>query len=167
MAAALLRRDLATRDVDAHVSSAGLLTEDRPPSDEVIELMGKINLDVTGERSRLLTDRIVSSSDLVLAMAREHVRAAVLLDPPSFGRTFTLKEIVRRGREVGSRSGDESFDAWLARVGEGRQPADCMGSSPLDDIVDPIGRRFGVFKQVATEIEELTADLVRLAWPWR
>ncbi len=165
MAAALLRRDLAARRIDAHVSSAGLLTEDRPPSDEVIELMDKAGLDVRAERSRLLTDSIVASSDLVLAMAREHVRAAVLLDPPSFGCTFTLKELVRRGQQAGPRRRDEPFDAWLERVGEDRQLSDSLGSSDLDDIVDPIGRRFSVFKKVEVEIDELTAALVSLAWP--
>ena len=61
-----------------------------------------------------------ASSDLVVGLAREHVRETALLVPAAYPRTFTLKELVRRGGEVGARGDDESFEMWLARLHVGR-----------------------------------------------
>jgi hypothetical protein len=78
-------------------------------------------------------------ADLVLGMERAHVRHAVLLEPEAWPRTFTLKELVRRGEELGSRPPVESPGAWLARAHEGRDRPDMLGDSLLDDVADPYG----------------------------
>jgi protein-tyrosine phosphatase len=137
----------------------------RAAAEEVIELMDARGLDLRSHASRLLAPDLLTRSDLVLGMAREHVREAVLLQPALFTRAFTLKELIRRGAEIGPRASNETIPSWLGRAAEGRSPADFLGSAPMDDIADPMGRRFGVFKKTAVEIEALTGELVDLLWP--
>jgi protein-tyrosine phosphatase len=165
MAEALLQRDLDRRGVDAHVGSAGLLDLGAPASVEVVELMAERDLDVTGHTSRRMSPELLGASDLVLAMAREHVREAVLMVPWRFPRTFTLKEIVRRGGQVGPRPASGTLDAWLDLLAADRRLSDFLGASDDDDVDDPIGGRFAVFKRTAGEIETLTGELVDLLWP--
>ncbi|MCU0267380.1 MAG: hypothetical protein MUF83_01905 [Acidimicrobiales bacterium] len=164
MVEALLRRDLDAVGVPAAVSSAGTLDGDRPATDEVVELMAKRGLDVSGHRSRPITPELLNGSDLVLGMAREHVREAVVLAPAVLGRSFTLKELVRRGRDLGPRPRDEPLAAWLARAAENRPPTAHLGRSAFDDVADPMGQRFAVYKRTAKELEALTAELVDLLW---
>jgi protein-tyrosine phosphatase len=165
MAERLLARALERRGVHAEVSSAGLMADGWPASPEVVELLGGWGLDATAHRSRALAPEVVAGADLVLGMAREHVREVALVAPGLFPRAFTLRELVRRGRAIGPRAAGEPLHAWLVRAGADRRPADLMGSSPDDDIVDPIGAGKGVYRQVAAEIDELTGVLADLAWP--
>jgi hypothetical protein len=46
---------------------------------------------------------MIRHATLRIGLEREHVQEAVLLDGSAWPRTFTLKEIVRRGEEVGPR----------------------------------------------------------------
>ena len=165
MGEVLLARGLEARGVTAEVASAGFLTEDRPPPDEVVELMADRGIDVSGHRSRIVTPELLEEADLVVGMAREHVRDAAVEAPGCFGRTFTLKELVRRGTEAGGVAPGESVDAWLARVGADRTPAQLLGAAADDDVTDPIGRRQRVYRRVADEIEVLTDQLVGLLAP--
>lgn len=164
LAEALLRRELARRDVPAVVGSAGFVTEGRPAADETIELLDARGLDCRAHRSRLLTPELLGEADLVVGMAREHVREAVLLHPPAFGRTFTLRELARRGALVGRRGDDVPLEDWLAAVAGDRTPASLMGSSAEDDIADPVGRRFAVHKQTAAVIDAEIGVVATLAW---
>lgn len=164
MAEAFLRRDLAQRGVVARVASAGTLRDGMAAAEEVVELMDKRGIDLELHRSRRLTHEMLASADLIVGMTRDHVREAALMDFDCFSRSFTLKEIVRRATTVGPRRVDEPIDSWLKRVGEGREPRDYLFADD-DDIEDPMGRRFSVFKRTAAEIEALTAALVGHAWP--
>jgi protein-tyrosine phosphatase len=164
MAEAFLRRDLDLRGIPATISSAGTLRDGMAAAEEVVELMDKRGIDVQLHRSRRLSHDMLASADLIIGMTRDHVREGALMDFDCFARSFTLKEIVRRGTTIGPRRPDESFEAWLKRVGEGREPRDYLFAED-DDIEDPMGRRFSVFKRAATEIEGLTTALVGLAWP--
>lgn len=166
MAEALLRRDLEALGLDVGVSSAGTLRDGLAAAEEVVELMDKRGLDLELHRSRLLTPEMLASADLVLGMTRDHVREAALLDFGCFARSFTLKEIVRRGGAIGPRHRDEPVEAWIKRASDGREPRDYLFADD-DDIEDPIGRRFSFFKKTAVEIEGLTTALVGLLWPLR
>jgi protein-tyrosine phosphatase len=165
LAELVLQQELDKRGVAAEVGSAGLVGDGMAAAPPIIELLVGRGLDARPHRSRLLHTGLLDGVDLVLGMAREHVREVVLTDPAAMDRSFTLKELVRRGRAIGPRPADEALAAWLVRAAEGRRPADILGASEADDIADPIGRRFSVFQRVAAEIERLTADLVDLAWP--
>src|SRR5688500_7832403 len=115
MAAALLGRRLDEAGVKAAVSSAGLLFDGKPATDDGVAVMAGRGFDTAAHRSRKLRPELVAGADIVIGMAREHVREAVVLSPAIWGRAFTLKEIVRRGEERGGRAAGEPLEQWLAR----------------------------------------------------
>jgi protein-tyrosine phosphatase len=165
MAEALLRSALAARGVEATVSSAGLFRGGVPASAGSVRAMSRRGLDIEGHRSRTVTGDLLEQADLVLGMARLHVREAVVAVPQVWPRAFTLKELVRRGTAAGPRPPDQPLEAWLARVHEGRRRADLLGDDREDDVADPVGGPDRLYLATADELEELVALLVALAFP--
>jgi protein-tyrosine phosphatase len=165
MAEALLRSALAERGVEADVSSAGLFRGGAPASPGSVRAMARRGLDLDGHRSRTVTTDLLAGADLVIGMARLHVREAVLTLPDVWPRAFTLKELVRRGAEVVRRPPEEPLAAWLTRVHEGRRRADLIGDDPADDVADPIGGPDRLYLETATDLEDLVGRLVDLAFP--
>ncbi|MGH9282419.1 MAG: hypothetical protein ACRD0S_05725 [Acidimicrobiales bacterium] len=164
MAEAFLRRRLADLGVEAHVHSAGRLWENTPATPEGVEVLAAMGYDTSSHRSRRLTPDMARRADLVLGMAREHVRDVAVISTELWPRTFTIKELVRRAEQVGPRSPDQPFDEWLAKVHAGRTTADMMGWSAEDDVADPIGAGRGVYRRTAEDLDQLTARLVELGW---
>ena len=162
MAAALLSRRLDGTGVKAVVSSTGLLFDGKPATDYGQAVMADRGIDTSGHRSRKLRPEMLASADLVIGMAREHVREAVALVPGVWGRAFTLKEIIRLGEERGGRTPGESLEQWLARLHEGRRRNDLLGDSADDDVDDPIGGPRRSYQRTADELEDLTARLAEL-----
>lgn len=162
MAAALLGRRLEDAGVKAVVTSAGMLFDGKPATDHGQAVMADRGLDTSGHRSRRLRPDIVSRSDLVIGMARSHVREAVALAPDIWKRAFTLKEIVRRGEERGGRAPGESLEDWLARLHAGRRLPDLLGESDADDVADPIGGPRRSYERTAEELDALTTRLAAL-----
>ena len=165
MTEALLGARIAERELPAAVVSAGLLEggHERPP--QVTAVLAKRGIALRDQLSRQLLQVDLQHADLVLAMERAHVRYSVLLEPEVWSRTFTLKELVRRGAELGPRLPVESPGAWLARAHEGRDRPDLLGDSALDDVVDPYGGPSSAYEAAVTEIEDLVDRLVCLLWP--
>jgi len=164
MVQALFLRRLVTLNATAAVRSAGMLQAGVPPPPEVVSTMAGYGLDVTQHRSRLVTAEDLAQADLILGMAREHVRHAVVTAPPSWPRAFTLKELLRRGHETGPRMPGEPLADWLARVHQGRTHAALLGDSPLDDVADPAGGPPQGYAVTAALLDELVARLVELGW---
>lgn len=164
MAEAFLRRRLDGIGVAARVHSAGLLSDGMPASAEGVRTLRNMGLDTSGHRSRRLSPALLQPADLVLGMAREHVRASVLAAPDSWPRTFTLKELVRRGEERGPRAPGQSFEDWLAKVHAGRSRSELMGDSDDDDVADPIGLDADYYRGTAEELDDLVRRLLELAW---
>jgi protein-tyrosine phosphatase len=163
MAAALLARRLDEAGVKAVVSSVGLLFDGRPATEHGQAVMADRGIDTSGHRARKLRPEDVEGVDLVIGMAREHVRETVALAGPAvMGRAFTLKEIVRRGEERGGRSPGEPLADWLARIGAGRRPADLLGEHEADTVADPIGGPRRAYERTAEELDDLTTRLARL-----
>jgi protein-tyrosine-phosphatase len=165
MAEALLRRRLADRGIDVDVGSVGLLTPDRPAPEAVVDALADLGIDASAHRSRRLAAEHVDRATFVVGMERQHVREVFVVDRESWPRTFTLKELVRRGENVGARRPDETISRWLDRIHAGRRPSELLGDSLLDDVEDPMGGDPWEYRQAATEIDDLVARLVRLAWP--
>jgi protein-tyrosine phosphatase len=165
MAAGLLTRRLRERGLDAEVGSAGRLPGGRASTPENVTVMRRFGVDLTGHRSRAATPDEVRRAELVLGMAREHVRDAVDLAPEMLPRTFTLKELVRRGEAIGPRPPAEPLEDWLARAAAGRRAPDLLGSSTDDDVPDPIGAPIERYERVAAEVAALVTRVVDLAWP--
>ncbi len=165
MAEALLRDALAARGVDAAVSSAGLFRGGVPASPGSIRAMARRGLDIDRHRSRTVTEPLLHGADLVLGMARLHVREAVVAAPDVWPRAFTLKELVRRGAAAGPRPPEQPLAAWLAAVHEGRRRGDLIGDDPEDDVADPVGGPERLYVATAEELEGLVRRLVDLAFP--
>ena len=167
MAEAFLRHRLQEIGVDGRVHSAGLLADGNRASAEGVAAMRAWGLDTSTHRSRRMTQEMVAGADLVLGMAREHVREAVLLWPEAWPKTFTIKELVRRGEQAGPRAPGQPFDEWLSKIHAGRSRSQLLGSSPDDDVADPIGLGPQDYRRTAEEIDALVAGLVELAWGGR
>ncbi len=111
-----------------------------------------------------MTAELLRGADLVVAMAREHVREAAVLAPDAWPKAFTLKELVRRGRQAGARRPGESLEAWLAKVHAGRTPRDLMGGSSEDDVPDPIGQPRHAYERMVEDLDVLIGDMIWLVW---
>lgn len=165
MAEVLLRARLSERGIQAEVASAGRLLGDQPASEGARLVMADRGLDLSTHSSRTCSPEDLRDADLVIAMAREHVRDAVLAHPEAFGRIFTLKELVRRGAAVGPRSAGQDVATWLSWVHRGRTHAGLLGTSPADDVADPMGGSDADYRRTADELEALLDQLMALLWP--
>ncbi|MGH9226639.1 MAG: hypothetical protein ACRD2W_23275 [Acidimicrobiales bacterium] len=164
VAEALLRHSLAAAGVEATVRSAGLLDLGQRASVHSVDVLAGRGIDLSAHRSQTMTRDLLVRADLVIAMAREHVREAVVMAPEVFARTFTLKELVRRGVDVGSRHAGQPLDRWLSYAHTGRTATSLMGHSTDDDVADPIGQPRPAYERMVGELEGLIADLVSLLW---
>jgi protein-tyrosine phosphatase len=158
----MLGSALRARGLAAHVRSAGVWEVGHPASDHSVSEAGARGLDLGAHRSRVIDEAMVGQADLVLALAREHVRAVAGLVPEAFPRTFTIKELVRRGRAIGPRRPDEPLDEWLASAGAGRAASTYLRADPDDDVADPIGGSRAQYARTASELEELSGALAGL-----
>lgn len=167
MAEVLLRRRIGDAGADVRVSSAGLHPGGRPATGHGQATMADRGLDLSSHRSRELDRSLIDEADLVIAMAREHVREVAVFDADALARTFTLKELVRAATAVGPRHGDEPLAQWLARVGAGRrrQALVGVGHDEAYDIEDPVGGSRSDYEATADELDHLLALLVDMVWP--
>jgi len=165
MVEVLLRHALEARGVGAQVSSAGSLRGGVPASPGSVKAMARRGLDLDAHESHQLTAEDLASADLVVCMARRHAREAVVLHPPAWPRTFTLKELVRRGEAVGARGPGQSLEAWLTTLGVGRTRSGLLADDPVDDVADPIGGPDSAYEATAVLLEDLVGRAVDLAFP--
>lgn len=165
MAEALLGARLRAAGVDAVVSSAGGLPGGVAASAGSVRAMAARGLQLDEHVSRTLSPALLERADVVLCMARRHLRSAVSMSPDAFGRTFTLKELVRRSIDVGARRPDEPFAEWLAAVHAGRTTSSLLGDDERDDVADPIGGPDHLYAATADELEGLVDAFVDLAFP--
>jgi protein-tyrosine phosphatase len=164
MAEALLSGRLAKLGALVQVGSAGTIGLNTPPPPEAAAALAARGRDVSGHRSRPVSAADLTDADLILGMTREHVRHAVVLLPAAWPRTFTLKELIRRGQQIGPRMPGEPLTDWLTRAGHGRDHRDLLGSSAEDDIADPYGGRVQGYELTAGLLDQLTGELVDLCW---
>jgi protein-tyrosine-phosphatase len=162
MAEGLLRSYLARAGIPASVGSAGLLPGGSPATDDACAVMSLRGIDIRRHRSRTLNPAIARGTPLIIGMTRQHVREACVTYGAPISRTFTLKELVRRGEQTGPRRAGETVSAWLARVGVGRQPSDLLGNDASDDVADPVGKPREFYERTVLELEDLLARLVHL-----
>jgi protein-tyrosine phosphatase len=164
MAAALLARRLAALGVTVPVLSAGMLHDGEPPLPEVVSVMAARGLDTAWHRSHAARDADLAAAGLVLGMARENIRHAVVTVPLVWPRAFTLKELVRRGEQIGPRPPGETLAGWLRRAHAGRERAALLGDSPLDDVADPTGGPPQAYAGTAALLDGLVSRLAELCW---
>jgi protein-tyrosine phosphatase len=158
MAEVLLRRALA--GTPALVGSAGVSAADGVPATaDAVAAMAERGLDLSAHRAARVRTEWTSAADLVLCMERAHVAAIVGRQPEVFPRTFTLPELARIVRERGGRHPDEPVPAWLARLHDGRRPADVLGGGRRLDVPDPVGRGRARYEETADQLDGLCRDV--------
>ena len=164
MAEALLRKSAFDKGLDLTVTSAGVRVPGLPVDPEAVRSLDGYGLDIRGHQPRQADRAIIGSdgADLVITMTREHVRDIVSFDRHSFGRTFSLPELVRRARRVRPDQHDDDWARWLAAVGEGRTARDLMTPDRTDDIEDPYGMSLAVHQRTAEELSGLVSELTEM-----
>lgn len=166
LAAQLLATRLA--DLDVAVSSAGARArEGMPMTPEAAALAVDRGVDparTAAHGARYLTPAHVRGADLVLAMARDHRREIVELDPSRLRSAFTAREFARLAADVSDdevraataaagADPQERFAAALTVIA-GRRGITLPPASPDDDdVVDPYGRSAETYERSAAELE--------------
>jgi len=165
MAGVLLRRAFTRAGMPVSVETAGFLPGGQGTPDEVGAALARTGVDLSRHSSRTVTSEMIAASDLVLGMERSHVRQVVALDPGAWTRTFTLKELVRRGEHIGPRRSDETPEAWIADAHRGRRSAELLGADESDNVIDPMGGSQRGFDRTAEELDDLARRLATLLTP--
>jgi protein-tyrosine phosphatase len=150
---------------EVSVESAGTMGTTMAVPQQLLQEAAAYGLDLSAHVPRRVDIDTVARADLVIGMARAHVREIVVADPPSFSKVFTLREIVRRGAENGERDHLQTLDVWLEEIGAGRRHRALVGESPVDDIADPMGGTSRDYRAMLAEVASLTRTLHSLAWP--
>src|SRR6478609_67581 len=131
MAEALFRSATNGR-TDYRAISAGLGAIDgQPPSTYSVQAMKEIGVDISKQRSRMLTAEMVKQADYILGMTHSHVDTVMLLYPQAAEKTFLLREF------------DDTLDPFEK------------------DISDPIGGSYEIYLNCRDQIEQGIASLVR------
>lgn len=163
MAAALTSRMVHQHRLDVRISSASIMERPgQPPTENTLSVLRDKGIDAAGHRSRTLTAEIVAGADLVLTMERMHLRTAAVLTPDAFGKTFTLKEFLRRGLQLGPRGEGEALEVYLKRAGAERDPMSLLSDDEDDNVVDPQGEPRPAFVTAVDELELLSRGVLYL-----
>jgi protein-tyrosine phosphatase len=164
-AALFLRQQLGDARSEVTVHSAGTMAAEVDAPRALLLEGQALGIDLVDHLPRVVDSDMIRAADLVLGLTRRHLRETVTAVPTSFPKTFTLREIVRRGAHTGPRGAAEGLGVWLTRLHDGRRRTDLMGESPDDDIVDPMGGTPDDYRQMLTDVSGLTGTLRNLAWP--
>lgn len=173
----------AVPDVPMLISSAGTRALAGSPMTEDAKALaiahGADADDVNKHVARTLTEGHLRQADLVLAMAREHRREVVELDPSSVRRTFTLLELSKllhglsdsellNADGAGKPSADPGarFASMLAVISGRRGLSSYAANATADDVIDPYRRTRQTYEQSAQQVAAAipaVRRLVRLA----
>ncbi|MFM1769713.1 MAG: hypothetical protein RJA22_2242 [Verrucomicrobiota bacterium] len=131
MAEGLFRHAMKSRGA-YRVFSAGVGAIDGlPPSTHAVQALRELGIDITQQRSRMLSPDIVRQADYIFGMTHSHVDAVTLLFPMAAEKTFLLREF------------DETLDAYEK------------------DISDPIGGSLEVYQSCRDQIEQGIASMLK------
>ncbi len=132
------------------VSTRGThVVEGMPMSWRTRDALAGLGLDAPGHRSSQLADADLRDADLVVAMAREHVRFVRRRHPEIAARTGTLKRLVRDLPATEGPLHERVAALGLADV----------ELEDWEDVEDPAGGDVDVYHECAREIDELLALL--------
>ncbi|HEX3443591.1 MAG TPA: serine hydroxymethyltransferase, partial [Chthoniobacterales bacterium] len=92
MAEGLFRKMIADQP-DLKVSSAGVSTyPGQSPSPHAVEVLAKVGIDISGTRSKPLTERLVEEATWIVAMTRSHLDSIFYQYPEAAEKTYLLRE---------------------------------------------------------------------------
>lgn len=165
LAAAMLQRTLNGLSVSAplEVGSAGVAARPgQPAAPEVVEIAGRVGLDLSPHRAQPVTAELLGRSNLILTMTEAHRAALMRLLPSALPRTFALREFVRLalaggGPDLGgpASTGDAPVLSAIAQQAHRARP---LTGPPAvaEDVSDPIGGPISEFERTAALLDELT-----------
>ncbi len=131
MAEALFRHAVRGRG-EFRVFSAGIGAMDgQPPTPHSVRAMRELGVDISGQRSRMLTASLVRQADFIFGMTHGHVDTVALMYPQMAEKTFLLREF------------DETLELYEK------------------DISDPIGSSYQVYVDCRDQIEQGIASLLK------
>ena len=114
------------------VISAGLgAMEGQAPSAHAVEAVRELGIDISRQRSRMLTPQLVTQADYIFGMTHSHVDTVMLLYPQAAEKTFLLREF------------DDTLDPFEK------------------DISDPIGGSYEIYMNCRDQIEQGIVSLLR------
>jgi RpiB/LacA/LacB family sugar-phosphate isomerase len=114
------------------VVSAGLgAATGQPPSAYAVQAVKELGIDISSQRSRMLTPELVHQADYIFGMTHSHVDTVTLLYPQAAEKTFLVREF------------DETLDTFEK------------------DISDPIGGSYEVYLNCRDQIEQGIFSLLR------
>ncbi|HHY86323.1 MAG TPA: ribose 5-phosphate isomerase B [Verrucomicrobia bacterium] len=131
MAEGIFRKAVQGRG-EYRVLSAGLGAVDgQPPSPFAVQAAREIGVDISNQRSQMLTPELVQQADYIFGMTHSHVDTVTLLYPQAAEKTFLLREF------------DDTLDTFEK------------------DISDPIGGSYEVYLACRDQIEQGIASVLR------
>src|ERR1041384_3057931 len=114
------------------VISAGLgAMEGQVPSAHAVEAVKELGIDISHQRSRMLTPSLVEQADYIFGMTHSHVDTVMMLYPQAAEKTFLLREF------------DDTLDPFEK------------------DISDPIGGSYEIYLNCRDQIEQGIVSLLR------
>src|SRR5207245_866967 len=129
MAEGLFRHAVKGRS-NFRVISAGVgAVEGLPPSEHAVHALRELGVDISQQRSRMLTADLVQQADYIFGMTHGHVDAVNLLYPQAVEKTFLLREF------------DDTLDVFEK------------------DISDPIGGTLEVYLECRDQIDKGTSSM--------
>jgi RpiB/LacA/LacB family sugar-phosphate isomerase len=130
MAEGIFRQAVQGRG-DYRVLSAGIgAVNGQPPSIYAVQAVKELGIDISGQRSRMLTADLVQQADYIFGMTHSHLDTVTLLYPQVAEKTFLLREF------------DETLDTFEKDIG------------------DPIGGSYEVYLDCRDQIEQGIASLL-------
>ena len=158
----MLQRRFDERGSDIAVTSAGTHGGRNRVHEDTVRAARELDVDLRHHESRLLTADLIRTdgADLIITMTREHLRSVVGIDPGAWPRSFTLKELARRGLNVPVSVDD--LGEWVRLAGDGRRAADMMNPSSDDDLDDPYGGPYQGHVQMVHEVDALVGRIAQL-----
>jgi protein-tyrosine-phosphatase len=147
------------------VASAGMAGWEGSGADPgSVAAAAELGIDISAHRARQVDVDEVRGATVVLAMAGEHRDELSRLLPEAAGRTFTLKELVRLLESLPKDAPDgDPGDVLARRVDDAAALRRDRGGPTArrdDDVTDPLGRRMGIFRAVASDLREWCGRLV-------
>ena len=131
MAEGLFRHGVKSRG-DYTIFSAGVgAVEGLPPSENAVLALKQLGIDISRQRSRMLSADLVQRADFIFGMTHSHVDAILLLYPQAAEKTFLLREF------------DETLDRFE------------------NDIPDPIGGPLSTYLECRDQIEQGIASMMK------
>jgi glycine hydroxymethyltransferase len=124
MAEGIFRQAVKDRGPYRVISAGVGAVDGYPPSTHAVNALKELGIDISAQRSRMLTGKMVQDADYIFGMTRGHVDAVTLLYPQASEKTFLLREF------------DETLDFFEK------------------DISDPIGGSYNVYRDCRDQIEQ-------------